>query len=1120
MEEESWSSIGVEELLAADSRPSFLADLHRQDFSVVYRNQSIVKLNIHGNASFSPEQACQQWIQTRVLGEQNSFVHQGYRWTLVTLRGRWSLVSGTLIGKDGALAELDRADRKSDAVHESGKTSKDPSLILMKKTKSMCDWTATPPPRHISPWCKFLREWDWGPTAFGPIESWPSPLRLMANIVCSDLNAAVLFWGETLASLYNEAYAELVKHKHPGALGKPYRLNWEELFQLPETVAVLEEIWQESSIGQSTRQRNVTYFLLQGSKLEETIFHLNLLPFLGENGETVGVYQSVVNITDEQVRNRRLSTLTSMAELTAHEEDLGTYFSKVLEGLQGNTYDIPSAMLYSVTHLPRSDLMENRKGPNLMYLEGALGVAVDPDGLPCAHQKLIHDSEFLEMFQRADTVNELIFWDLTRRPELQHLFMDQSSLRGFGDIPEAAILCPLAYRPHKIVSGVLLLTLNTRRPYDEDYQSFIQTLGYTMSSSLASHLIIRDRKRLAQHASERTLEAQQAKSLLAVAPVGCFMMSLEGTMSYVNDAWIEITGYELDEYYEKSWLTVVHEDDHLKIDIEWSKLIDDREPVSFELKLKKRWQDTDPVTSKQISGWTYVLAAASVQQIGSEAFVTGAVTDISRQKWVEGFEKRQRQEAMELKRQQENFIDMTSHEMRNPLSAIFQCSDLIIAGLEKFRRSANSGSAINPSVQDDSGLEDPIETAIDAANTIILCVQHQKRIVDDVLALSKIDAKLIEITPVDVQPKALAENALKIFNAELAANHTQLDFVIEASFTKLQISLVKLDPGRVVQILINLCTNAIKFTADSAVRRITVSLGASLTKPSRSSGGVAYLEGPVSNSDPDPTLLPEWGEGEQLYLQFQVHDTGRGMGTEEMKQLFQRFSQGSPRTHTKYGGSGLGLFIARLLSQLQGGEIGVSSTYVGGTTFAFFVKVRRLVSKGVPFPVAVNPETNIAPTQSKARKQGMPDSLKGPELHPVSILIVEDNLVNQKVLSRQLKTVGFFVSIANNGQEAIDYIRTTNVWNGNDSTAKDLTLVLMDIEMPVMNGTEATKCIRDFQSEGQIVKHVPIIAITANARLEQIEAAKGCGMDEVVSKPFRIPELLEKMEKFLGSVHG
>jgi CheY-like chemotaxis protein len=125
---------------------------------------------------------------------------------------------------------------------------------------------------------------------------------------------------------------------------------------------------------------------------------------------------------------------------------------------------------------------------------------------------------------------------------------------------------------------------------------------------------------------------------------------------------------------------------------------------------------------------------------------------------------------------------------------------------------------------------------------------------------------------------------------------------------------------------------------------------------------------------------------------------------------------------------------------------------------------------------------------------------------------VEDNLVNQKVLAKQLKKAGCTISTANNGLEALAHLETTEyrILGGTP-----LSVILMDLEMPEMNGLECVACIRNMEAEGKILNHVPVIAVTANVRGEQIATARDSGMDDVVSKPFRIPELLRKIEGLL-----
>ncbi|KAG9985930.1 CheY-like protein, partial [Aureobasidium melanogenum] len=143
---------------------------------------------------------------------------------------------------------------------------------------------------------------------------------------------------------------------------------------------------------------------------------------------------------------------------------------------------------------------------------------------------------------------------------------------------------------------------------------------------------------------------------------------------------------------------------------------------------------------------------------------------------------------------------------------------------------------------------------------------------------------------------------------------------------------------------------------------------------------------------------------------------------------------------------------------------------------------------------------------------------------PIKVLIVEDNIVNARVLSKQLKNLGCVVHVANHGGEALDILRKSNYWNHQADTENTtpeserigLSVVLMDQEMPIMDGLTCTRKIREFEKEGKFVRHVPVIAVTANARNEQIETAMSAGMDDVMPKPFRIPELIPKIEELMS----
>lgn len=397
------------------------------------------------------------------------------------------------------------------------------------------------------------------------------------------------------------------------------------------------------------------------------------------------------------------------------------------------------------------------------------------------------------------------------------------------------------------------------------------------------------------------------------------------------------------------------------------------------------------------------------------------------------------------------------------MSAVVQCADLIVASLAGL-------DAHDPTIQR------TIASTIDAAQTIISCTQHQKRIVDDILTLSKLDANLLAITPVSCDPRKVACEALKMFEAESAKSDIELSFVVDASLGELQVKWVLIDPRRLLQVLINLLTNALKFTQSGATRSVTVTMSALTDRPSAQESKISYvptrlLQNDVLHDNLETTRPP-------LYLHFAVQDTGRGLTSDEKKVLFRRFSQASPRTHVKYGGSGLGLFISRELTELQGGEIGVASEAGVGSTFAFYIKAYHTSAPA--------PETLVPISTHKRRYSSGSRN--------VSILIVEDNLINQAVLSKQLRLLGCTVHVANHGGEALAVLQTTKYWKGMQDVGKDLTVVLLDIEMPVMDGLTCVRRIRELQAQGDIIGHVPVIAVSGNARAEQIAIARNAGM--------------------------
>ena len=252
------------------------------------------------------------------------------------------------------------------------------------------------------------------------------------------------------------------------------------------------------------------------------------------------------------------------------------------------------------------------------------------------------------------------------------------------------------------------------------------------------------------------------------------------------------------------------------------------------------------------------------------------------------------------------------------------------------------------------------------------------------------------------------------------------------------------DPGRLKQILINFVNNAIKFTKNG-----TVSIA------------VDKIEETEDN----------------VYLKIKVTDTGIGISKKGLSKLFKEFSQADESMYKKFGGTGLGLMISKKLAELMDGEIGVDSKLNVGSVFWLELKLLKTIKQN---KTTIDIEMNDTGIPGKQLK----------------ILVAEDNVINQKVAMINLRQLGHNVEIANNGQMAFEMFK-----NG------EYDVILMDIQMPVLDGIEATLKIREYEEQNEL-DNIPIVAITANALKEDRDRCFDAGMNDFITKPFRPDDLL------------
>jgi CheY-like chemotaxis protein len=281
---------------------------------------------------------------------------------------------------------------------------------------------------------------------------------------------------------------------------------------------------------------------------------------------------------------------------------------------------------------------------------------------------------------------------------------------------------------------------------------------------------------------------------------------------------------------------------------------------------------------------------------------------------------------------------------------------------------------------------------------------------------------------------------------------------------------VRADPLRIRQVLINLLNNSIKFTTrGSVILHVTL----------------------------------DRRQEDRVAVRFSVKDTGIGISGTALNRLFKPFSQADSSMSRRYGGTGLGLAICKHLAELMGGEIGVESQEGKGSIFWFTAQMALCAPEieSVPAQDGVRP----ALPSNRPTPEGTTDSVKPPRGGAARLLLVEDNPVNQRLALKMLTKRGYVVDVAANGAEALPMV-----------TANAYDLVLMDCQMPEMDGFETTRKIR--AAEVGTAKHLPIVAMTANALQGDRERCISAGMDEYLAKPVRPDVLYQMIEAVMTSL--
>lgn len=516
--------------------------------------------------------------------------------------------------------------------------------------------------------------------------------------------------------------------------------------------------------------------------------------------------------------------------------------------------------------------------------------------------------------------------------------------------------------------------------------------------------------------SRQNLEKVSAEThdLYNNAPCGYHSLDKDGYFIAINQTELNWIGYRREEVIGKLRFTDVLDDASA-------------ETVKRRFPQFKKNGELREVRLNMISKEGFILpvslsAIAIYNEQDEYVSSRSTVFDVSEQEKIEDELRDAKRLADQSAHVKEQFLANMSHEIRTPINAVIGFTNL----LQKTSLTAEQEHFVHL-----------VQSASESLLTII----------NDILDISKIEAGMLRIEKSPFSLRGLCSSLETMFHHKVREKRLSLSIFIQENIP----DTLTGDAVRLTQILVNLISNAIKFTQE---------------------GGISIVIIPIKETESN------------VRLRFSVKDSGIGIPTDKLDSIFDRFEQGETNTTRKYGGTGLGLSIVKNLIHLQHGNISVKSEAGSGTEFLFELEYEIL------------PMTD---SQKDGRHFELTESGNG-LFEGVKILAVEDNQMNQLLMKHTFQGWNLNFELAENGQQAIDKLQRDKY-----------DLVLLDIQMPVMDGYIAAKTIRH-----ELKSNIPIIAMTAHAMAGEREKCLSHGMNDYISKPIQEKELLGLIKKYLA----
>ena len=594
----------------------------------------------------------------------------------------------------------------------------------------------------------------------------------------------------------------------------------------------------------------------------------------------------------------------------------------------------------------------------------------------------------------------------------------------------SSVVIPLTSLGH--IFGTLNVYSGEQNAFTPEEVTLIEEMARSLAFGIDAH---RARRRRIAAEAELARHEERLSALISASPVGVFETDTRGLVTYVNARWEQIAGIDAQAAAGKGWATAVHPDDKQRLFAEWMAAIAGAQP----LRIGFRFRHADGKVVWVI-GQAARLPGSDTQ---AEGYV-GTVTDITDlkiaeaelAKYREHLEALVKQRTAELSVAKEAaeaaseaktaFLANISHELRTPLHGVIG-----MTGLAQSR-------AIDPAQKE-------------TLDGVMRAARHLGIIVNDLLDISRIETRRLALADEYFELRDVIDTPTNI--SRLAASAKGLGFEVDLA-PELAARSFRGDTSRLRQVLLNLTSNAVKFTA---------------------TGGIKVQVSVAEDGDAD------------ALLRFDISDTGIGIAAADQSRLFEMFEQVRTAAGGLHHGAGLGLALSRRLAEAMGGSIGLQSLEGKGSTFWFTARVRKERTRAPAQTPAIAAETAL---------QTLKREYAGKRL-----LLVDDNEDNRALLKAQLRPVWKSVYIAIDGMEAVEM-----------AGKQHYDLILMDMRMPRMDGLEATRRIRQLPGWDEI----PIIAMTANVYPEDRARCLAAGMNDFIPKAVSAEAPFEILLKWLA----